>query len=199
MTLPSINSNLNAFDKLYSTKSTESTAASSTVAKLSSIDNNVSNNTIQNPAATGSGNKLNSAIQQALVQLNAGRDISAFFNSDEGQDANNNFTSNILSQLPGLNQGNDGASTNTNTPIKLDPNSTSIQLQFSIQKLITQLDSGNNASAAAGLGTLQESFNTLISKSGGEPSSQNLQSFLKLVAVNVQGSTSLGSIFSTSA
>ena len=199
MTLPSISSSLNAFDKLYSTKSNESTAASSTVAKLSSIDNNVSNNIVQNPAATSSGNKLNSAIQQALVQLNAGRDISAFFNSEEGQDANNSFTSNILSQLPGLNQGNDGASTNTSTPIKLDPNSTSIQLQSSIQKLITQLDSGNNASAAAGLGTLQESFNTLISKSGGEPSSQNLQSFLKLVAVNVQGSTSLGSIFSTSA
>ncbi len=195
MALPSINSKLNIFDQLYSSGST--IKPNDAVASSTKVDSS----RLLNPSAnkTASGNTFNSAIQQALVQLNAGRDISAFFNSDDGQEASSSFSNSLLSKLPGLSNAGISDAQAAASPIKLDPNSSSLQLQSSIQKLIAQLDSGNSASAAAGLGSLQDSFNTLISKSGGEPSAQNLQAFLRLVAVNVQGSTSLGSLFSTSA
>lgn len=195
MALSSINSNLNIFDQLYSSGS--NIKPNDAVAASTKVDSS----RLLNPSTnkTASGNTFNSAIQQALVQLNAGRDISAFFNSDDGQEASSSFSNSLLSQLPGLSNAGISDAQAAASPIKLDPNSSSLQLQSSIQKLIAQLDSGNSASAAAGLGSLQDSFNTLISKSGGEPSAQNLQAFLRLVAVNVQGSTSLGSLFSTSA
>lgn len=195
MAISPFNPNSSLYDKLYS--ATSSSKVNEALPSANKIASTPSTNSNANGVANS--NNINSAIQQALVQLNAGRDISAFFNSDEGQNASAGFGNSLLSQLPGLANDANSDVKSAATPIKLDPNSSSIQLQSSIQKLITQLDSGNSASAAAGLGSLQEAFNTLVSKSGGEPSSQNLQSFLKLVAVNVQGSTSLGSIFSTSA
>ena len=204
MAISPINSNQSLFDQLYTNTANKSNDASLSSSKIdaSTALNQVSNTNValaRPLAGVTSGNSFNSAIQQALVQLNAGRDISAFFDSDEGQEASSSFGNSLLSQLPGLSNAGISDAQAATSPIKLDPNSSSIQLQSSIQKLITQLDSGNSANAAAGLGSLQEAFNSLVNKSGGEPSAQNLQSFLKLVAVNVQGSTSLGSIFSTSA
>lgn len=144
---------------------------------------------------SGNQSELNTALRQVLSQINSAKDISAFFSTDDGQQAGSDFTSSLLSNLPGLNSNNANASKVAG--IELDPASGSYKLQNSIQKLITQLDNGQ--SDESGLGKLQETFNTLIKKSGGDPSSENLQSFLKLVAVNIQGSTSIGSLFSTSA
>jgi hypothetical protein len=82
-------------------------------------------------------------------------------------------------------------------------------LQKSIQSLINQLsdnssigslfggDSGSSESPA--LLNLQQSFNSLLTNSGGNPSQASLQSFLKTVAANIQGSTSLGSFLDVSA
>jgi hypothetical protein len=139
--------------------------------------------------------ELNAALRQVLSQINSSKDISAFFSSEKGQQAGADFTSSLLSNLPGL-DGTNGSG-NKVSGIELDQSSSSYKLQNSIQKLITQLD--NNTSEDSGLGNLQESFNALVKKSGGDPSAENLQSFLKLVAVNIQGSTSIGSLFSTSA
>lgn len=196
MAVSGLNSNANLFDKLYTPAGTNANRISDSVAAAAKIEGSVPSALSSTVANT---NSISSAIQQALVQLNAGRDISAFFNSDEGKEASSSFGNNLLSNLPGLSNNSNGELQAISTPIKLDPNSSSIQLQSSIQKLITQLDNGNSTTAAAGLGSLQDAFNSLVSKSGGEPSTQNLQSFLKLVAINVQGSTSIGSIFSTSA
>lgn len=174
---------------------TPSVANSKALDSLYGVNTTSASTTAITSGANGSGNNLSSAVQQALVQLNAGKDISAFFNSDDAAESSNSFSNNLLANLPGINSNQQAAT----APVKLDPNSSSIQLQSAIQKLITQLDNGNSSSEAAGLGSLQTAFNSLVSKSGGDPSAQNLQSFLKLVAVNIQGSTSIGSIFSTSA
>lgn len=198
MTINSLNTSNNLF-KLDTT--TSSASANKALDALYGVNSSTSSTTT-NVANNSSGNSLSTAVQQALVQLNAGKDISAFFNDEDGAQSSNGFSNNLLANLPGISGNTSANSANnqtTNTPIKLDPNSSSIQLQSAIQKLITQLDNGNSSSEAAGLGSLQTAFNSLVSKSGGDPSAQNLQSFLKLVAVNVQGSTSIGSIFSTSA
>lgn len=151
--------------------------------------------------ALGDNNsELALAVRQTLTQINSAKDISVFLSSKDSQESGTDFTSNLFSTLPGL--GNTANSTDANTtvkPIVLDQSSSSYKLQESIQKLITQLDSSGSAGENAGLGKLQDSFNTLIKNSGGDPSAANLQSFLKLVAVNVQGSTSIGSLFNTSA
>jgi hypothetical protein len=156
---------------------------------------------------------LAAAVKQALAQINSIKDISAYFNAGDSQQAASDFTSNLLSNLPGFSSSADlnpaqsntnnqipaSTSTQNSTQINLDPNSSSYKLQASIQKFISALDTPDSANQAAGLGSLNSAFNTLIEKTGGEPSAQSLQSFLKLVAVNVQGSTSIGSLFSTSA
>ncbi len=199
MAINNLNSSLNTSNNLFKLDTTtSSTPANKALDALYGVN-------ASKPAATtnevnNSGNSLSSAVQQALVQLNAGKDISAFFNDEDGAQSSNSFSNNLLANLPEISgNGNSSDYPSPSTPIKLDPNSSTIQLQSSIQKLITQLDNGNSSSEAAGLGSLQSAFNSLVSKSGGDPSAQNLQSFLKLVAVNIQGSTSIGSIFSTSA
>jgi hypothetical protein len=165
-------------------------ASNSSVAKTSSGDE------IGGASSTTNNNsELNAAVRQVLSQINSSKDISAFFSSEKGQQAGSDFTSNLLSNLPGLDSANGNGSKVAG--IELDQSSGSYKLQNSIQKLITQLDS--NKTEDSGLGNLQETFNALVSKSGGDPSAENLQSFLKLVAVNIQGSTSIGSLFSTSA
>jgi hypothetical protein len=165
-------------------------ATNSGTSKTSSSDEvgNTSN-------ASNNNSELNAAVRQVLSQINSAKDISAFFSSESGQQAGSDFTSSLLSTLPGLDSANGNGSKVAG--IELDQTSGSYKLQNSIQKLITQLDS--NKSEDSGLGNLQETFNALVSKRGGDPSAENLQSFLKLVAVNIQGSTSIGSLFSTSA
>lgn len=198
MAINSLNTSNNLFKLDTSTSSASANKALDALYGVNSSTSSTTTNVVNN----SSGNSLSTAVQQALVQLNAGKDISAFFNDEDGAQSSNSFSNNLLANLPGISGNTSANSANnqtTNTPIKLDPNSSSIQLQSAIQKLITQLDNGNSSSEAAGLGSLQTAFNALVSKSGGDPSAQNLQSFLKLVAVNVQGSTSIGSIFSTSA
>jgi len=165
-------------------------ATNSSTAKTSSEDEVVSAKSTSN-----NNSELNAALRQVLSQINSAKDISAFFSSEKGQQAESDFASSLLSNLPGLDATN---GTGNKVPgIALDQSSSSYKLQNSIQKLITQLD--NNTSEDSGLGNLQDSFNALVKKSGGDPSAENLQSFLKLVAVNIQGSTSIGSLFSTSA
>lgn len=187
---------LNSSSSLFSLDTTSTNiAGNKALDNLYAVDTKSASTTDATRVTNSGGNKLSSAVQQALVQLNAGKDISAFFNSEDAAQSNNSFSNNLLANLPGLNSDAQAAT----TPVKLDPNSSSIQLQSAIQKLITQLDNGNSSSQAAGLGSLRTAFNSLVSKSGGDPSAQNLQSFLKLVAVNIQGSTSIGSIFSTNA
>lgn len=198
MAINSVNTSNNLFKSDTITSSAPANKALENLYGVSPSTSSTTTNAITN----SSGNSLSSAVQQALVQLNAGKDISAFFNDDNGNQSSSNFSNNLLANLPGISGDTNGYTAKnqaTSTPIKLDPNSSSIQLQSAIQKLITQLDNGNSSSEAAGLGSLQTAFNSLVSKSGGDPSAQNLQSFLKLVAVNIQGSTSIGSIFSTSA
>lgn len=173
----------------------------SVYANPSAAANKTSATTEVESSSNGSGgagsnnSELNAVVRQVLSQINSTKDISAFFGTDQGQEAGADFTSNLLSNLPGLSSSNrDGSPV---AGLALDQSSGSYHLQNSIQKLITQLDS--NKSEDSGLGNLQEAFNALIKKSGGDPSAENLQSFLKLVAVNIQGSTSIGSLFSTSA
>lgn len=179
-------SNFQTIKDLKNTYATNSAGASQTSSanQVEAKDRAISNNS-----------ELNAAVRQVLSQINSAKDISAFFSSDNGQQAGSDFTSSLLSNLPGLNSAN--GNENKVAGIELDQSSSSYKLQNSIQKLITQLD--NNKSEDSGLGNLQESFNALVKKSGGDPSAENLQSFLKLVAVNIQGSTSIGSLFSTSA
>jgi hypothetical protein len=91
----------------------------------------------------------------------------------------------------------------------LDQSSSTIKLQTSIQNLITQLDGNSSTDALLGISSdsgssstlqnLQQSFNSLVTSSGGNPSQTSLQSFLKTVAANIQGSMSVGSLFDASA
>ncbi|MFC0348248.1 hypothetical protein [Undibacterium danionis] len=185
MAIISLNSsNYQAIRDLNSAYATTSSSASKT-----SSDKEL------DPVQSGNNSELNAVVRQVLSQINSSKDISSFFSTEEGQQAGADFTSSLFSTLPGL--SSDNANANKVTGIELDPSSSSYKLQNSIQKLITQLDNGK--SDVSGLDKLQETFNALIKKSGGDPSSENLQSFLKLVAVNIQGSTSIGSLFSASA
>ncbi|MDY7538100.1 hypothetical protein QN372_19190 [Undibacterium sp. RTI2.1] len=172
---------------------------------------------------------LAAALQLSLSQFNAGSSISALFgSSDSSQQSSSDFLSNLLGSLPGLsssttsssssltdllNGSNGSGSSASQTPavVQLDSTSATFKLQTSIQNLITQLDNGSSASSsgdlfgASGSGSssslqsLQQSFNDLITSSGGNPSQTSLQSFLKVVAANVQGSASIGSLFDASA
>lgn len=189
MAITSLNSsNYQAIRDLNSAYATATSSASKT-----SSDKEL------DPVQSGNNSELNAVVRQVLSQvlsqINSAKDISSFFSTEEGQQAGADFTSSLFSSLPGL--SSDNANANKVAGIELDPSSSSYKLQNSIQKLITQLDNGK--SDESGLGKLQETFDALIKKSGGDPSSENLQSFLKLVAVNIQGSTSIGSLFSTSA
>jgi hypothetical protein len=153
---------------------------------------------------SGNNSNLSSALQQALLQINAGKDLSALLNPDSQQSASN-FMGNLMSSLPGLSSD---TSSQQVQPATLDQSSASIKLQTSLQKLITQLDgssTGNSAGttttaqASSGLPTLQQSFNSMLTATGGNPDQTSLQSFLKVVAANIQGSVSIGNLFNTSA
>lgn len=165
-------------------------------------------------AVTGNSNNssLSSAITQSLAQYNANLDLSSLL-SATGQQSSSDFLSNLYSALPGLS----GSSQNSNAlsgllnggsapaAVQLDQNSATIKLQTSIQQLISNLDSSNSSNSSSGsntetdFGNLQQSFNSLIQNSGGNPDQTSLQSFLQLVATNIQGSSTVGSLFSTSA
>lgn len=162
-------------------------------------------------AVTGNSNNssLSSAITQSLAQYNANLDLSSLL-SATGQQSSSDFLSNLYSALPGLS----GSSQNSNAlsgllnggsapaAVQLDQNSATIKLQTSIQQLISNLDSRNSSSGSnteTDFGNLQQSFNSLIQNSGGNPDQTSLQSFLQLVATNIQGSSTVGSLFSTSA
>ncbi|MBC3883784.1 hypothetical protein [Undibacterium griseum] len=159
-------------------------------------------------AVTGNSNNssLSSAITQSLAQYNANLDLSSLL-SATGQQSSSDFLSNLYSALPGLS----GSSQNSNAlsgllnggsapaAVQLDQNSATIKLQTSIQQLISNLDSSNGSNTETDFGNLQQSFNNLIQNSGGNPDQTSLQSFLQLVATNIQGSSTVGSLFSTSA
>ena len=189
---------------------TVSNAASST---------SVSKTDVGTPGVASNNSNLSSAIRLALAQMNAGGGLSSLLTSDS-QQSTSDFMSNLFSSLPGLSSSGSTAtnpisdllgtsSSQAPTPVQLDQSSSTIKLQTSIQKLISQLDGGSSTSDLFGSGTtsnassgftnLQQSFNNLITASGGNPSQTSLQSFLKTVAANIQGSASIGSLFDASA
>ena len=173
---------------------TTATAGSATSA--SSVSNTSTNT---NSSGVNASN-LSLAVKQALAQINSGKDLTAYLSPDSSQTSTSDFTSNLFSSLPGLSTASSSTTTvQGNTPVQLDQSSSSFKLQDSIQKLITQLDKTSSGDGTSDTASLQKSFNNLISNSGGNPAQQDLQSFLKLVAANVQGSSSIGSLFSASA
>lgn len=162
---------------------------------------------------------LSQAVRQALAQVNAGGDLSGLLTTT-GQQSTSDFMSSLfnalqnspadasqsdlLSGLPGY------ASPQTATaPAVLNQASPTIGLQKNIQSLINQLNGNSSVSSLFGgdsgsdgsssLLNLQQSFNSLLTNSGGNPSQASLQSFLKTVAANIQSSTSLGSFLDVSA
>jgi hypothetical protein len=172
--------------------------------------------------ATGSANNstLALAVNQALAQLSGGANLSSLL-TPASQQSSSDFISSLLASLQGSSSSN---SSSTNpladlfgtsstqapaTPVTLDPSSSTIKLQTSIQNLISQLDGSGGISsllggstgtdASPGLAELQQSFNSLVTAAGGNPTQASLQSFLKTVAVSIQGSTSIGSLFDASA
>lgn len=172
----------------------------------------------QTPApATGAFNNssLSAAIQQALAQARAGADLVSLLTPDT-QQAASDFMGSLLAAMP-MSEGLGGPSPNAlpalsaytsaqaAAPVALNQSSPTIKLQTAIQKLISQLDGNSKtgelfgAEAAPGLGNLQQSFNRLITSSGGNPSEASLQSFLKTVASHIQNSMSIGSLLDASA
>jgi hypothetical protein len=168
----------------------------------------------------GNNSVLSLAIAQALAQLNAGSGITSLLSSDT-QQSSSDFMSSLLSAVQGTSSNSsstdplsallgytaNGQATPSVAPVTLDQSSPTIQLQASIQNLITQLDGNSSTGDLLGVGSnsnsglqdLQQSFNSLVTASGGNPTQASLQSFLKMVAVSVQGSMSVGSLFDTSA
>ena len=182
-----------------------STGTSQTVANAAGIANNSSS--------------LSMAISQALAQMNGGANFSSL-STPASQQSSSDFMSSLIASLQGSSSSNSSSpnalsdllgysSAQTTTPVQLDQSSATIQLQTTIQNLITQLDGNNgisslfggspDSSTSSGLADLQQSFNGLVTASGGNPSQASLQSFLKTVAANIQGSMSIGSLFDTSA
>jgi hypothetical protein len=178
--------------------------------------------TASSPDAGTSGvnnSALSQAIRQALAQVNAGGDLSGLLTAT-GQQSTSDFMSSLFNALQtspadasqsNLFSGLSGyASSQTATaPVELNQSSPTIGLQKSIQNLINQLDNNSNVGSLFGgdsgsggspaLLNLQQSFNSLLTDSGGNPSQASLQSFLKTVAANIQGSASLGSFLDVSA
>ncbi len=166
--------------------------------------------------ATANKSSLSLAVTQAMAQMNMGSGLSSLLGSTASQ-STTDFTSSLLASLQGslspdssTKQSLSGYATGqAATPVTLDRTSSTIKLQTSIQGLISQLDGNNNISnllsgnpasnAASGLANLQQSFNSLVTNSGGNPSQASLQSFLQTVAINIQGSMSVGNLFNTSA
>jgi hypothetical protein len=167
----------------------------------------------------GNNSELSSAVRQALAQLNAGAGLSGLLTPDSQQPASD-FMSNLISSLPGLSSSGSSSSNSLSdlfgtssdpapAPITLDQSSSTIKLQTSIQNLISQLDGNGNtdnllglssdSNTSSGLQNLQQSFNTLLTASNGNPSQTTLQSFLKTVAVNIESSVSIGNLFDVSA
>jgi len=175
-------------------------------------------------AGNGNNSSLATAITQALAQSNSNLDLTSLL-SPQGQQSSSDFLSSLYAALP----GNNSASTNDNSladllnpsgsqvsPVQLNASSPTINLQTNIQQLITNLgaagsssdlvgslfgddSSGSDSSTSSAAANLQSSFNQLVTNSGGNPSQSDLQSFLKLVAANIQNSSSIGSLFDTSA
>jgi hypothetical protein len=167
----------------------------------------------------GNNSELSSAVRQALAQLNAGAGLSSLLTSDSQQPASD-FMSNLINSLPGLSSSSSSSANSLSdlfgnsfdpapAPITLDQSSSTIKLQTSIQNLITQLDgnssinnlfgSDSDSNTSSGLQNLQQSFNTLLTASNGNPTQTTLQSFLKTVATNIESSASIGNLFDASA
>ncbi|MFI4940451.1 MAG: hypothetical protein ACHP7O_08960 [Burkholderiales bacterium] len=160
---------------------------------------------------------MSAAISQALAQLNGGAGLSSLL-TPASQQSTSDFTSSLLAALQGSSSSSSsstdslsallGNTSQTPAPVSLDQSSSTFNLQSGIQNLITQLNGNSgissllgdnsNSNTSSGLANLQQSFNSLVTSSGGNPSQASLQSFLQTVAVNVQGSLSIGSLFSTS-
>ncbi|MFZ6774275.1 hypothetical protein ACO0LB_16320 [Undibacterium sp. SXout7W] len=175
-------------------------AGTATTAGSTTSASSVGSTSTNTNASGVNDSNLSLAVKQALAQINSGKDLTAYLSSDSSQSSASDFTSNLFSSLPGLSTASSSAAAGQGTtPVQLDQSSSSFKLQNSIQKLITQLDKTSSGDGTSDTASLQKSFNNLISNSGGNPAQQDLQSFLKLVAANVQGSSSIGSLFSASA
>ena len=170
--------------------------------------------------AATNNSSLSVAISQALMQMNNGAGLSSLLTPASTQ-SSSNFMNSLLASMQGSSSSNP-SSTNSlpglfgyssgqaAKPVKLDQSSSTIKLQTSIQNLIAQLDGSGGGSSSllggspdsntpSGLENLQQSFNNLVTASGGNPSQASLQTFLKTVAINIQGTMSMGSLFDASA
>jgi hypothetical protein len=214
ISLTGINSYQNT-DPLTSTPSAQAT----TLNVSDTVGSTGTNQPPGNTAAANNNSNLSVAINQALAQINAGGDLSNLF-TPASQQSTSDFMGNLLASLQGS-PAAESSSTNsvsglfgyssgqTTAPVALNQSSPTIKLQTAIQNLITQLDgnssandlfgTNSDANASSGLANLQQSFNSLITSSGGDPSQASLQSFLKTVAANIQSSMSIGNLFDASA
>lgn len=215
MAISSIGIGSSAIDTGIGTSSSVNAASDSSNIALAAAANAL------NTLGTGSVNNsaLSQAIRQALAQVNGGGDLSGLLTAS-GQQSTSDFMSSlfsalqtspadasqsdILSALPGYASAQAAVA-----PVTLNQSSPTFALQKSIQSLINQLDGNSSIGSLLGgdsgsegsssLVNLQQSFNSLLTASGGNPSQASLQSFLKMVATNIQGSTSLGSFLDVSA
>lgn len=201
---------------LNSNLTTSSQSSQKTTSILSDMGSTTSaNQTMASATDAVNNSSLSAAIQQALAQVNAGADLTSLLPQDS-QQASSDFMGNLLAALPmpaSLSSSSANSlpalsaytSAQAGASVALNQSSPTIKLQTAIQKLISQLDSNSNSDelpgteAAPGLGNLKQSFNQLITSSGGNPSEASLQSFLKTVALNVQHSVSIGSLLDASA
>lgn len=171
----------------------------------------------------GNSSDLSIAIGLALTQINVGFNLASLLSPATQQTASAFQSSLFEALLPGL-----AAPALANAPltelfgsvfdwrtrpVALDQKSPSFKLQTSVQQLITQLGNGASgtdlagslgglgftAGGASGVQNLQQSFNNLVTSSGGNPGQASLQSFVKLIAANIQDSSPLGSLFDASA
>lgn len=180
-------------------KSTQTSSTASTVNSPASSASTPASNTgtLQDKSV------MAAALMQSLQQFSAGSSISSLFSdTEDSQSSGNQFLSQLYAAMPevqGMPSGKTGGANVYAKPAQLNTGSPTYPLQQGIQKLISQLEQGSGDQANPLLSNLQSSFNTLIKASGGNPQQGDLQSFLKLVATQVQGSLSVGSLFSASA
>jgi hypothetical protein len=164
--------------------------------------------------AEAAGTSFADAVRIAIAQMGGG---AALLTAD-AQQPGADFLSNVLASMQGASASNPSSGSALSgslgsssgqaiAPVSLDQSSATIALQTTIQNLITQLDgigSGGllggsaDSSAFSGLADLQQSFNSLVTASGGNPDQASLEAFLKSVAATIQGSVPIGSLLNTS-
>src|SRR5450830_627675 len=173
---------------------------------LSQINPNLDLTKLLSASGQQSSSNFASSLLSSLTGLNASgattSNLFSMLNDSSGGATSTASSGNNINQLLATALGKSSSSSAAPAPVQLNKSSATFNLQSSIQQLITTLGSMfgySSGSVDSSTSALQSSFNSLVTSSGGNPTQANLQSFLKLVAANVAGSTSIGSLFSTNA